>query len=149
MPTPNRASLTATFNQEATRVFAEHIVHHFAHDLGGGWDEWPQVMRRHFIKRFLLGMLEGAFHHPANPQDVGYLANLSWSELITPADRLDQGMSPRTGTPTEAAREDYDPPQPTVFALQQYSPDLMEEQWTATGQQAHYPPSPPYHDLLT
>ena len=82
----NRDSLTATFNQEpgeVTRAFAERIGRHFAHDLGGGWDEWPQVMRRHFIKRFLLGMLESAFHRTANPQDVGYLADLSWSELIT------------------------------------------------------------------
>ena len=93
----NHASLMATFNQEpgeAKRTFAECIGRHFAHDLGGGWDEWPQVMRRHFIKRFLLGMLESAFHHPANPQDVGYLADLSWLELITQANRLDQSMLP-------------------------------------------------------
>ena len=61
----------------------ERIGRNFAQDLGGGWDNWSLVMRRTFIKQFLLCMLEGVFHHPANPQDVGYLANLSWSELIT------------------------------------------------------------------
>ena len=80
---PDRDNLTTTFSQEpgeATRAFAERIERRFARDLGGGWEGWTKVMHHHFIKRFLMGMLESTYHHPANTQDVGYLADLSWSD---------------------------------------------------------------------
>ena len=78
-------------------------------------------------------MLEDDFHHPKNPQDAGYLADLSWSALITQADRVDQSKPPYTLAQTEVTQGSHDQPPQTVFALQQHSPAPTEQQLPANA----------------
>ena len=166
---PIGSRLTAEYRQgsgETLRAFVERIQLHFSRDLGVGWDQWPHSQRRNLAKRFLTGMIQEDYYHPETPQDVGYLAELNWPELLSRVSRVDQGKQSRTPPQAEKTRGRCDQPlgqadldqtegqlQQTVFALQQppltptYQPNFQQQ--PARDWQPHYQASPPHHAYPT
>ena len=98
---PVGSCLTTEYRQgsaETLCAFVERIKLHFIRDLGAGWDQWPHMQRRNLAKRFQTGMTQEDFYHHKTPQDVGYLAELSWPELLRSPGWVNRGgAGPRPG----------------------------------------------------
>ena len=136
---------------ETTQEFVERIRLHFSRDLGMSWDQWPCSQGRNLIKKFLNSM-----------HQEGYLADLSWPEVLSGVSWVDRDMPLRTSPHTKTAQQQCNRPldqanlshpedqrQQTVFALHQlpmtptHQPDLQQQ--PAHDWQPHYQASPTHH----
>ena len=135
---PAGACLTPEYRQgmtETTREFAERTRLHFIQDLGTSWDQWPRTQRWNLIRKFLGGIHQERYDRLGIYGDEEYLADLSWSELLSGVSWADQSTPQRCHSPWNQTElgPTGDQPQQAVFALNQlpmtlpYQPDPQQQ----------------------
>ena len=148
---PAGACLTPEYRQgmtETTREFAERTRLHFIQDLGTSWDQWPRTQRWNLIRKFLGGIHQERYDRLGIYGEEEYLADLSWSELLSGVSWADQSTPQRCHSPWNQTElgPTGDQPQQAVFALNQlpmtppYQPDPQQQLTPDWSPQYQTPP---------